>query len=182
MQARMGMATGMIQMLQHSVDNAAKLAKLKKNPLYAKYENGGWDFFQDHAKPAPGEYCAAFYWKKDGFVRLSGPGGDYQGALLTFWGEDIPKPDKVRKVKVSLSQSDGGPPQTVEALNYYLPGDVYGAIALTVPSMDALLDNMLDVLGFDLVMKGQSVAKVEWRGGLAARDKLKKCVAARKAR
>lgn len=182
MQTRMSMATGMIQMMQLAVDNAAKLAELKKDPRYARYENGGWEFFQDHANAMPGEYCVAFYWKKTGLVRLSGPGGDYPGALLTFWGEDIPKPDGVKKIKVTLSQSDGGAPQTVEALNYHLPGDAYGAIALTVPSIDALLDNMLDIHGFDLAIKGASVAKVDWDGGLAARDTLKKCVAARRHR
>lgn len=180
MQTRMSVATGMIQMMQRSVDDAAKLAALKKDPRYGRYENGGWDFFQDHANPRPGEYCAAFYWKKTGLVRLSGPGGDYPGALLTFWGEDIPRPDSVKKIKVTLSQSDGGAPQTVEALNYYLPGDGYGAIALTVPSIDALLDNMLDIHGFDLAIKGASVAKVDWDGGFSARDKLKKCVSARR--
>ncbi|KTE38407.1 MULTISPECIES: hypothetical protein [unclassified Sphingopyxis] len=179
MRDRMTVATGMVALMQESVNNMVKRAELMKNPLYTRYENGGWDFFQDHAEPAPGEYCAAFYWKKDGFVRLSGPGGDYDGALLTFWSDDIPRPDTVRKLQVTLTQSDGSPPQTVEALNYHLAGDAYGAIALTVPSVDALLDNMLDSHGFDVSIKGKSVAKVDWTGGLAARDRLKKCVAKR---
>lgn len=179
MRDRMNVASGMVAMLQHTVDNMAARAELMKDPLYSRYENGGWDFFQDHAEPAPGEYCAAFYWKKEGFVRVSGPGGDYDGALLTFWGDAIPKPNDVRKIKVTLNQSDGSPPQTVEALNYHLAGEPYGAIALTVPSVEALLDNMLDSHGFDLLVKGQSVAKVDWTGGHAARDRLKQCVAKR---
>lgn len=175
----LNVATGMVATMQQQVGTAAQLAEMKKSPLYARYENGGWDFFQDHAAPAPGEYCAAFYWKKDGFVRVSGPGGDYQGALLTFWGEGIPQPEGVRKVKVTLNQSDGSPPQTVEALNYHLAGDAYGAIALTVPSADALIDNMLDTHGFDLSIQGKSVAKVDWTDGFVARDALKQCVAKR---
>lgn len=180
MQERMGMARGMIGALQQTVDNMAKRVELMKNPLYQRYEHGGWEYFQDAARPAPGEYCAAFYWKKDGFVRLSGPGGDFSGAMMTFWGENIPRPSDVERVQVTLSQSDGSPPQTVEALNYYLPNDGYGAIAFLVPSMDALLDNILDVHGFDLAMNGQSVAKVDWTGGFAARDQLRSCYSQRR--
>ncbi len=179
MRDRMTVATGMISLMQQNVDNMARRAELMKDPLYTRYENGGWDFFQDHAEPAPGEYCAAFYWKKDGLVRVSGPGGDYKGALLTFWSDDIPQPVGVDKIKVTLVQSDGSPPQTVEAFNYRLPGEAYGAIALAVPSVEALLDNMLDTHGFDLQIKGKSVAKVDWTGGYAARDRLKQCVAQR---
>ena len=68
----------------------------------------------------------------------------------------------------------------MEALNYHLPGDAYGAIALTVPSIDAFLDNMLDIHGFDLAIKGVSVAKIDWDGGFSARNNLKKCVSARR--
>lgn len=176
---RMNMASGMVALMQASLDNRIQLAEAMKDPRHARYENGGWDFYQDAEGAPPGEYCAAFYWKKDGFVRLSGPGGDYDGALMTFWGEDIPSPDNVRKVKVTLNQSDGSPPQTVEAMNYRLPGEPYGAIALTVPSSAALLDNMLDTHGFDLSIKGKSVARVDWTGGTAARDELRKCVSKR---
>lgn len=179
---RMNVASGMVAMLQRNVDNMVALAELKNDPLYARYENGGWDYYQDAEDAAPGDYCAAFYWKKDGFVRVSGPGGDYQGALLTFWGDDIPKPNGVSKIKVTLNQSDGSPSQTVEAINYHLAGEPYGAIALTVPSPQALLDNMLDTHGFDLVVKGKSVAKVDWTGGHAARDRLKQCIAKRTGR
>ena len=50
---------------------------------------------------------------------------------------------------------------------------------MAVPSLDALLDTMLGVHGFDLLVKGKSVAKVDWTGGHAARDKLKSCAAKR---
>ncbi len=176
---RTNMAAAMAAMMGATGGDSAELAELKKDPLYARYENGGWDFYQDKEDALPGEYCAAFYWKKSGLVRLSGPGTDYEGALLTFWSDDIPKPDSVRKLKVTLNQSDGSPPQTVEAINYKLRGEPYGAIALTVPSLDALLDNMLDVHGFDLFVSGKSVAKVDWTGGFAARDRLKSCAAKR---
>jgi hypothetical protein len=179
MQVRMGVASGMIQIMQRQVDNAAKLSALRKDPRYQRYQNGGWDFFQDQTNAAPGEYCAAFYWKKDGMVRISGPGGGYDGGLLTFWGEDIPRPMKVEKITVTLSQTDY-PAQTVKAFNYVLPGEAFGAIALAVPSIDAALDTMTDVMTFDLSINGQSVAKVDWTQGLIARAQLQKCIAQRR--
>lgn len=166
--------------LQQTGELAARLKDPAFKQAYGRYTNGGWDYFQDHAKALPGEYCAAFYWKGSGMVRLSGPGGDYEGALLTFWSDDIPKPDGVKKVKIMLSQSDGGAPQTVEAFNYKLPGDAYGAVALAVPSIDALLDNILDTHGLEISMQGKQVAKVDWTGGFAARDQLRRCVSKRK--
>lgn len=166
--------------LQQTGELAGRLKDPAFKQAYDRYTNGGWDYFQDHAKALPGDYCAAFYWKGSGMVRLSGPGGDYKGALLTFWSDDIPNPGGVKKVKVMLSQSDGGTPQTVEAFNYKLPGDAYGAIALAVPSLDALLDNMLDTHGLEISMQGKQVAKVDWTGGFAARDQLRRCVSKRK--
>ncbi|OYY74840.1 MAG: hypothetical protein B7Y40_02500 [Gammaproteobacteria bacterium 28-57-27] len=151
----------------------------KFKAAYEHYINGGWEYFDDHAEAAPGEDCAAFFWKGDGMVRLSGPGGDYKGALMTFWGASIPTPDKSQKVKVTLKQS-GEAPQSVHAFNYKLPGDTFGSIVFAVPTIEALLDGMEDVASFNLEIDGTSVAKVEWHGGMAARDRLRKCVNAKK--
>ena len=179
MQVRMSVASGMIQMMQRQVDDAAKLSALRKDPRYERYQNGGWDFFQDLPDAAPGEFCAAFYWKKGGMVRISGPGGGYGGGLLTFWGEDIPRPMKVEKITVTLSQT-GYPAQTVKAFNYVLPEEAFGAIALAVPSIEAALATMTDVIAFDLLINGHSVAKVDWTEGFVARDKLQKCIVQRR--
>ncbi|MBE9205564.1 hypothetical protein IQ244_03375 [Nostoc sp. LEGE 06077] len=175
MQERLNQAVGILQLVTLS---AEKVDQLTKDPRFQRYQNGGWDFFQDKNNAAPGEYCAAFFWKKDGFVRVSGPGGDYQGALLTFWGKDIPRPEKVQKIKATLSQSSG-PPQTVQVFNYTQPGEPYGAISFTVPTIEMALDAMKDVESFDVSIKGKSVAKVEWHSGLAARNQLRECVNAR---
>lgn len=179
MQVRMSLASDMIQLMQRQVDNAAKLSALRKDPRYQRYQNGGWDFFQDLTDAAPGEFCAAFYWKKGGMVRISGPGGEYEGGLLTFWGEDIPRPMKVETITVTLRQT-GYPPQTVKAFNYVLPGEAFGAITLAVPSIDAAIATMTDVMAFDLSINGNSVAKVDWTEGFIARNKLQKCIEQRR--
>ncbi|BAQ59748.1 hypothetical protein GM3708_153 [Geminocystis sp. NIES-3708] len=176
MQERLNVAFSLIQLV---ISNAQKVDQLTNDPRFQRYHNGGWDFFQGKNDAAPGEYCAAFFWKKDGFIRISGPGGDYQGALLTFWGENIPRPDKLQTIRATLSQSTGAP-QTVKVFNYIQPGEPYGAISFTVPSIEMALEAMNDVESFDISIEGKSVAKVEWNDGLMARDKLRECVSAKR--
>ncbi|MDF2980307.1 MAG: hypothetical protein K0Q69_79 [Devosia sp.] len=142
---------------------------------YERYSKGGWDYFQDNAKAAPGEYCAALYWRGEGMVRLSGPGGDYAGALITFWGPNVPTPAEVKTISVTLDQADGAP-QKVKAFNYRLAGDAWGAIALAVPSIEAALDGMEDTQSFKLLVGNKKVAEVEWQGGLKAKSKLESCL------
>lgn len=157
----------------------ALLAQKLQDPGFAKaydrYINGGWDYFQDQGGAAPGEYCAAFYWRGDGMVRLSGPGGAYEGALMTFWSPNIPTPDDVKTISVTLDQADGAP-ATVKAFNYHLAGDAWGAIAFAVPTIEAALEGMEDRQSFTLQIGGQTVAEVQWDGGLAAKDQLQRCL------
>lgn len=155
----------------------ADLAALASDPRYQRYQNGGWEYFQDQKDASPGEFCAAVYSIGETLVRVSGPGGDYDGALLTFWSPDIPTPDAVRQVPVTLIQEDGA--QSVKAFNYRLANEAFGAVALAVPTLDALLDNMLDVQPFELKMDGRTVAKIEWKDGHAAREALRACTARR---
>jgi hypothetical protein len=155
--------------------NAAEVDKIANDPKFQRYHNGGWDHFQAEGDAKPGEYCAALYWKGDGLVQISGPGGDFRGAMITFWGPDIPKPKDFARVRVTLKQT-GDPAQTVEAFNYLVPDHAFGALALAVPSIEAALAGMTDVLDFELLIAGKTVAKVGWTGGLAARDELARCV------
>ncbi len=161
-----------------SAQQAALDEKLKDpgfRKAYERYANGGWDYFQDHPGAAPGEYCAAFYWRGDGMVRLSGPGGDYVGGLITFWGPGIPTPKDVKTISVTLEQTEGAP-QTVKAFNYHLVGDAWGAIALAVPSIEAGLEGMKDRESFKLLIGSKVVAEVEWQDGLKAKRKMQNCL------
>lgn len=146
----------------------------KKRQLMA----GKWEVYQDQERAGPGEFCAALFLNPDGLLRLSGPGGGYEGAMLTFWGRDIPRPEAARTVRVKLAQSDDtGAPQTVTAFNYTQPGEHgWGAIAIAVPSADALLANMIDDLGFAITIGDRQVIAIRWSNGLSARDRLKACL------
>ncbi len=184
MDIRMDLAAGSVFAL-HAVATD-EIEKMKRDPEMGPIIRGKWDFFQDTNNASPGEYCAALYMNMAGLIRLSGPGGNYRGALLTFWGPNIPQPQKVRWVSVTLRQVVDNDPnhsstQTVRAYNYTetrVKG--VGAIALAVSSADALLNNISDHLDFKLEVDGKEVQAIGMHSGLLARDKLRQCVAQRK--
>lgn len=175
MQARVNLAISQFQLAAASFKRKADLVQ---DPRYQRYMNGAWEFFQGRANAAPGEYCSALWSRKDGLVSLSGPGGDYGGALLSFWSEDIPRPHSADTITVTLTQNNE-PPQSVKVFNYTSPGVTYGAISFAVPSIEAALAGVEDVLRFKLSYQGKTIASIEWRDGIKARDWLRKCVSKR---
>lgn len=164
------------------IEKAALLGKIEEmqlqdDPRYKRYQDGGWEYFQDAPGARPGELCTAFFWKKGGYVAITGPGGDSANAYLTFWGTDVPKPREVTQVQITLRQTGNDPAQTVTAFNTFNPATDMGGITLAVPTVDALLNNMLDVHAFTVELGGRTIAQVEWTGGHATRDKLRACLA-----
>lgn len=150
-------------------------AELLQDPNYIRYLTGIWKFFPTPEGQKKGEYCTAFFSREGVMVTLSGPGGDYKGALLTFMSADIPRPQTTETVKVTLTQNDD-PPATVQAWNYSTRDLPFGSIALAVPTIEALLAGMEDVQSFDLKIAGKSIANLKWHSGLAASDELRKCL------
>lgn len=153
----------------------AKLRELESDPGFQQYRQGSWKFFQASPNSGPGENCTAMWAKEGGLISITGPGPSYQGGMLTFWSPDIPKPASTQTVAVTMKQSQYKP-QSVNALNFSVPNIPFGAIALTVPTIDAALNTMLDVEQFTLELNGQVVAEVGWTGGLAARNQLQQCI------
>lgn len=175
MQARVNLAISQFQLAAASFK---RRADLMQDPRYQRYMNGGWEFFQGRTDAAPGEYCSALWSRKDGLVSLSGPGGDYGGALLSFWSEDIPRPNTADTISVTLTQNNE-PPQSVKVFNYTSPGISYGAISFAVPSIEAALAGVEDVLRFKLSYQGKTIASIEWHDGNKARNWLRNCVSKR---
>lgn len=146
-----------------------------------KMEKGFWQFFQGKSGAKPGEYCVAVYWQKDQMITITGPGGDYKGAMLGFIAVEpdgpFPRPDNskdVEKIKVTLTQGSDAP-ATVTAFNSTI-GGMSDEIKFAVPTIDAALAGMEDKLNFRIDFEGDKVFELEWHSGLAARDVLKKCV------
>lgn len=173
--ARMDAMSSVTTALQ---SNFAERERIMKSPKYQAYMRGGWEFFQGKNGSQPGESCTAMFWRKDALLSLSGPGGGYKGAFLTFWGKDVPRPANVKTINVTLIQNND-PPQITKAFNFKLPNASFGAIGLAVPTIEAALAGMEDTIRFDLVTDGKSVVNIEWHGGLAARDRLRQCLSAR---
>ncbi|NTV94364.1 MAG: hypothetical protein HGA75_02995 [Thiobacillus sp.] len=159
-----------------------------------KITAGWWEFMQANSKARPGEYCAATFlrakrvprpggvdlFEKGTAVTLFGPGGSYRGALLGFspLSDDIafPKLQNGQKVLVTLKQGNEAP-TTLNAIYMRVTPSAPPLIVFTVPSIEALMDGMEDTWSFDVVHEGQSIASIEWRDGLKARDELKRCLA-----
>ncbi len=87
-------------------------------------------------------------------INLSGPGGDYEGALLTFAADAIPRPETMEMVAVTLIQNDY-PPATVQAFNYSIPDLPFGVISFAVPTIDTALVGMEDVYSPATAIYGQ---------------------------
>ena len=173
--------------------NAATLLQLQQqtellqDPDYLRYLSGSWSLYPTSlsASEAPGEYCVASFFKASMdteandapvLINLSGPGGDFDGALLTFATEAIPKPEAIQMIKVTLFQNDY-PPATVQAFNYSTPDLPYGVISFAVPTIEAALETMEDAQHFDVKIDGRSVANTTWHSGLQVRDEFRRCLA-----
>ena len=152
----------------------------KESKYYKLYTAGYWQFFQASSSAKKGEFCAAMFMKEGMSVTILGPGGSYKGALIMLANsKDNPAfPSSPTPTKVLMSLKQGGDAAvTVNALNYTI-GDLKVPVAVfAVPTVEAAITGMDDKLNFHLEHKGQKIVDVEWHGGHAARDELKKCLA-----
>jgi hypothetical protein len=152
----------------------------KESKYYKLYTAGYWQFFQASSSAKKGEYCAAMFMKEGMSVTILGPGGSYKGALMMLANsKDNPAfPSSATPTKVLMSLKQGGDAAvTVNVLNYTI-GDLKVPMAVfAVPTVEAAMAGMDDKQDFHLEHKGQKIVDVEWHGGLAARDELKKCLA-----
>lgn len=154
--------------------NLAEQERLIKSPKYQAYMRGGWEF----SEGKNGQSCSAMFWRKNSILTIFGPSENYKGSFVAFMGEDVPRPASVEKIKVTLTQTDY-PSQTTQAHNFKLPNASWGSIVLGFPTIEGALAAMKDTHRYDLAMEGKSVVNIEWYGGLAARDRLRKCLNAR---
>ncbi len=101
-------------------------------------------------------------------------------AVFAFFSMDVPRPGALVEASATLSQTDSQP-ATVRVFNAALPWmSDYGIVFFAVPSADAALSGMIETQSFGVAMDGRNVAAIEWNGGIAARDNLKACIAARR--
>ncbi len=191
-QAAASSAAGSFDVLGNIMDttkkeiNAKQAVETSKKELLSsdarkKYEDGYWQHFQAFSGAKPGEYCAAMFARQGMSVTVLGPGGDYRGALMIFSALDdseFPKSPQPTIIPVTLKQG-GDPAATVRVFNFNIGQWQTPILAFAVPTIDAALQGMDDKLDFHLEHEGKAIGSIEWQGGLAARDALKRCLASR---
>lgn len=156
--------------------------QVNADPRFAEFLKGKWDFIHPAGAPA-GEHCGAIFQKQDAMIWLMGPGGEYRGAMLRFYGPNIPKPTRydqngLAKQKITLTQAPD-PPQTLTVLNSAYKQFDFGVLSIPVPSIEALIGAMTNNQSFKIEMDGKVVFSSAWNDGLRARDALKKCAQAK---
>lgn len=162
----------------HATEDRAKLEKqLASNPAYKRLKAGYWEFLPRPKGSAKGDGCAATYFNLNGGVTIAGPNGGFRQAALTFWGGGIPVPQQDRKIKVTLTQSGGDPPATVEVLHDATGNGQLGSVTFTVPSAQALVGGLTDKSSFAVSYKQKQWHKINWSKGNAARQYMTKCLA-----
>ncbi len=152
----------------------------KESKYYKLYTAGYWQFFQASSSAKKGEYCAAMFSKEGMSVTILGPGGSYKGSLIMLANSNdnpaFPSSPTPTKVLMSLTQGSDAA-TTVNVLNYTV-GDLKVPVAVfAVPTAEAAIAGMDEKLDFHLEHKGKKLVDLEWHGGHAARDELKKCLA-----
>ena len=110
-------------------------------------------------------------------ITLTGVDQSWDGAMLIFVGEHIPKPDTFRTITATLKQT-GDAPATVQVHNLAQVPQMHelGTLVFAVPSMTAALSGMTDELEFVIEIEGAEVFRMSWKDGLKARDQLRKCL------
>jgi hypothetical protein len=180
-----------------SVRGAVEGSKDEARKFRDKLVAGYWEFMQAKSDAKPGEYCAAVFFRadrepqpggedtfKNGMtVTMFGPGGEYRGALLAFSPLEakhaFPAGKPGQKILVTLKQGND-PPATLNALYLTIGAKAQPMIAFAVPTIDALLGGVEDRLSFELTQNGTKIASIAWHSGFAARDAMKRCLAAGK--
>lgn len=160
---------------------AAAKEKLKTDPRFAELLKGKWDFIHPE-KAQAGEFCGAIFQTAEAMIWLMGPGGEYRGALLRFYGPNIPKPTNpdntgMSKQKITLTQAPD-PAQTLTVFNHAYKEFKFGVLSIPVPSLEALIGALSDKQHFKIEIDGRVVFNSSWSDGLQARDALQKCARA----
>jgi len=127
------------------LEDYSREKQAEEEARYQRWINGSWDFFQSREPAGPGEYCTAMYQDRNGIIALSGFDKSWDGALLMFTGEKVPKPRKFKEITATLTQT-GDAPAKVQVYNYARDprmGD-FGTLVFAVGLLVALLNGALN--------------------------------------
>jgi len=153
------------------------ISGLRKDPIFMRYWNGYWEYYQAKENAKPGEFCAATFVNLDGSVTLTGFDKTWEGGFLMFVGKNIPRPKEFKVITATLTQNDD-PPATVRIFNLPASPEMPGAgtLIFAVPSMSRALSGMENVQQFVISIENKEVFRMSWKDGIKARNTLRHCV------
>jgi hypothetical protein len=129
-----------------------------------------------------GKGCSITYYSGTGGQAMAyvGPTTDRKEALFLVSGDSVPQVAKPTAKKITLS-TDGEPDRTVTAnlltINGEKEGEATAMILFSLPSIEAGLDVMQDTEGVRVTIDKKQVFSLSWKGGNAARDEMRACLA-----
>lgn len=165
--------------------------------VYESLLKGTWMFGQSRPDSRVPMCMASFHTRRGGVMFLDW-GGPEPATTFSFFGDRIPRVNKVSRVRVRLEQS--GTMQEVEAFHTGFPLlPRMGMVMMRVPSTQALLSAIDDVQDYKLSMderqlwrsttiigrlregnaptgRYHEVSNNTWHSGHSARDSLAKCL------
>lgn len=155
----------------------ASAERRANDPQYQAFLNGEW--LHTPPEKAMKEGCSVMFLRGGVGTLVLATGGLKDPAVFAFFSMDVPQPPALVETRATLTQTDASP-ATVRVFNATLPWmSGFGIVFFAVPSAEAALGGMIETQRFSVAMEGRDVAAIEWNGGIAARDNLKACIAAR---
>ena len=160
----------------------ARVEKEKREAEAKEHEQLSKGLWNDESISTPdGRLCSATFAKytsgegdvEGGVVTIMGFQQPRQEAWLIFQGAGLPKPRKVKKIKLTLQQDEEAP-QTVEVFNFTRTRKL-GAVTFGVPGLQAAVEGMRDAQRFKLSLGGKPVMTIQWTNGAKSIEALKAC-------
>lgn len=146
----------------------------EKSPESLKYVDGFWKHGQGGQPSTPGRLCTAAFMNMDGVLQIAATGGRHDPAGLLLSGNDIPRPASPTALRVTFNQT-GSEPAAVTAQSIPLMDNGIGTIVLAAPSLDAVMDGLLDESEFSVDLDGKRIYSLKYHSGKQAMKDLRKC-------
>ncbi|QWF16997.1 hypothetical protein [Lysobacter capsici] len=113
-------------------------ARMASDPEYRSFFEGLWNF-RPAPDNAPGQYCAARFYREGSGMMIFGPAQGSPTAYLAMYGPGVPIPNSARKTTVQLYQT-GEQRQTVEVFNLPMAGTGGNGMLLMAADCGAVVE------------------------------------------
>ncbi len=170
-------APGLTREEADALDAALREKEAQDAAELKKWQDGFWLIFQSRVPAPPGQFCAVMFQDPRGIITVTGLDNSWNGALLMFTGENVPKPRRFREITATLTQT-GEPPANLRVFNYASDPRMngMGTIVFAVPRLKDALDGIIGQQEFAVSVKGREVFRMSWKDGATAARGIRKCL------